>query len=79
MTSPNKEVVPRPRKEGPPRPPRREPALVSSLDQRELLRVLQRVRDGDFSARLPGDWVGLDGKGGLTPEVRQRALSLIHI
>ena len=53
MTSPNKEVAPR---------PRRSPTLVGSLDQRELLRVLQRVRDGDFSARLPGDWTGLDGK-----------------
>ncbi len=53
MTSPSKEAPPR---------PRRPPALVGSLDQRELLRVLQRVRDGDFSARLPGDWTGLDGK-----------------
>jgi HAMP domain-containing protein/CheY-like chemotaxis protein/signal transduction histidine kinase len=28
----------------------------------ELLRVLQAVRDGDFSVRLPGDWTGLEGK-----------------
>ena len=28
----------------------------------ELLRALIAVRDGDFSVRLPGDWVGLDGK-----------------
>ena len=28
----------------------------------ELLRVLQAVRDGDFSQRLPGDWDGLEGK-----------------
>ncbi len=28
----------------------------------ELLRVLQAVRDGDFSVRLPGDWSGLEGK-----------------
>ena len=28
----------------------------------ELLRVLQAVRDGDFSQRLPGDWPGLEGK-----------------
>jgi hypothetical protein len=27
-----------------------------------LLRVLQAVRDGDFSVRLPGDWTGLEGK-----------------
>ena len=33
-----------------------------TLDLRELLRALQRVRDGDFSVRLPGDWTGLDGK-----------------
>ena len=32
------------------------------MDPRELLRVLQKVRDGDFSARLPGDWTGLEGK-----------------
>ncbi len=28
----------------------------------ELLGVLQAVRDGDFSVRLPGDWTGLEGK-----------------
>ena len=28
----------------------------------ELLQALQAVRDGDFSVRLPGDWVGLEGK-----------------
>ena len=28
----------------------------------ELLRVLQAVRDGDFTVRLPGDWDGLEGK-----------------
>src|SRR5439155_26665941 len=27
-----------------------------------LLRVLQAMRDGDFSVRLPGDWTGLEGK-----------------
>jgi len=27
-----------------------------------LLRVLQAVRDGDFSVRLPGEWTGLEGK-----------------
>jgi HAMP domain-containing protein/CheY-like chemotaxis protein len=32
------------------------------LNARELLRALQAVRDGDFSVRLPGDWVGLSGK-----------------
>jgi HAMP domain-containing protein len=29
---------------------------------RELLRALQAVRDGDFSVRLPGDRLGLEGK-----------------
>src|SRR5438552_14908066 len=29
---------------------------------RELLRVFQAVRDGDFSVRLPGHWTGLNGK-----------------
>jgi HAMP domain-containing protein len=29
---------------------------------RALLHALQRVRDGDFSAELPGDWAGLYGK-----------------
>src|SRR6187397_2032812 len=34
----------------------------SHTELSELLRALQAVRDGDFSARLPGDWTGLDGK-----------------
>jgi CheY-like chemotaxis protein/signal transduction histidine kinase/HAMP domain-containing protein len=33
-----------------------------SIDLRQLLRALQAVRDGDFSARLPGHWTGLGGK-----------------
>jgi HAMP domain-containing protein/CheY-like chemotaxis protein/signal transduction histidine kinase len=37
-------------------------ARDDSLDARELLRALQAVRDGDFTARLPGDWTGLAGK-----------------
>jgi len=28
----------------------------------ELLRVMQAVRDGDFSATMPGDWSGIEGK-----------------
>jgi CheY-like chemotaxis protein/methyl-accepting chemotaxis protein len=35
---------------------------AESLDIRRLLSVLQAVRDGDFSVRLPGDSVGLAGK-----------------
>ena len=38
------------------------PALSALQDPRELLRVLQAMRDGDFSVRLPGDWIGIDGK-----------------
>ena len=33
-----------------------------ALDRRQLLQALQRVRSGDFSVRLPGDWTGVDGK-----------------
>src|SRR5688500_18169749 len=32
------------------------------LDLKKLLRALQAVRDGDFSARLPPDQTGLAGK-----------------
>ncbi|HUR40715.1 MAG TPA: HAMP domain-containing protein [Verrucomicrobiae bacterium] len=32
------------------------------LDPQSLLAALQSVRDGDFTVRLPGDRVGLDGK-----------------
>ena len=28
----------------------------------EILAKLQAVRDGDFSVRLPGSWIGLPGK-----------------
>src|SRR5437016_4931741 len=37
-------------------------AEAKSLDQRKLLRVLQAVRDGDFSVRLASDRTGLAGK-----------------
>ncbi len=30
--------------------------------KKQLLSALGAVRDGDFSARLPSDWIGLDGK-----------------
>ncbi len=32
------------------------------LDRGQLLLALQRVRAGDFTVQLPGDWSGLDGK-----------------
>ncbi len=34
----------------------------SQPEIRALLQALQTMRDGDFSVRLPGDWVGLEGK-----------------
>ncbi|CAG0983086.1 osomolarity two-component system, sensor histidine kinase CHK1 [Phycisphaerales bacterium] len=34
----------------------------NTMEFRELLKALQAVEDGDFSARLPGDWIGLPGK-----------------
>jgi HAMP domain-containing protein len=34
----------------------------TSADFRQLLHAMQAVRDGDFSAALPGDWTGLRGK-----------------
>jgi len=37
-------------------------AEAKSVDQRKLLRALQAVRDGDFSARLASDQTGLAGK-----------------
>ncbi|HYD48502.1 MAG TPA: HAMP domain-containing protein, partial [Terriglobales bacterium] len=37
-------------------------AFNDQVELRDLLSALQAVRDGDFSARLPGDWTGLGGK-----------------
>jgi len=37
-------------------------AEISTVPQRELLKALQAVRGGDFSARLPGDRTGIEGK-----------------
>jgi methyl-accepting chemotaxis protein len=39
-----------------------ERAVETSIDLRLLLTALQGMREGDFSVRLPGDWVGLGGK-----------------
>src|SRR5690242_17729666 len=35
---------------------------TATTQQAELLQALQAVRNGDFSVRLPGDRVGIDGK-----------------
>ena len=36
--------------------------VPAELDNRELLRVLTEVRNGNFSVRMPFDQVGLSGK-----------------
>lgn len=33
-----------------------------ALDTRLLLEALVRLKNGNFSVRLPVDWVGVDGK-----------------
>ena len=39
------------------------PAATDSLPElNDLLQALQAMRVGDFSVRLPGDQVGIDGK-----------------
>ncbi|HEX5217757.1 MAG TPA: HAMP domain-containing protein [Vicinamibacterales bacterium] len=35
---------------------------TTAVHHAELLCALQAMRDGDFSVRLPGNWIGLDGK-----------------
>jgi hypothetical protein len=37
-------------------------AEPSAADLGAILACLQTMRDGDFSVRLPGSWVGLPGK-----------------
>ena len=37
-------------------------AAAETVDARVLLDVLSRVKGGDFSARMPLDWIGLQGK-----------------
>ena len=51
----------------PPKPPngRTRPARgngTTEMDPRQLLRALTALGRGDFTARLPDDWVGLGGK-----------------
>ena len=51
-----------PKQTTPPAVPSATPVGTDSIDLRRLLRALQLMREGDFSARLPGDWTGLGGK-----------------
>ena len=37
-------------------------AAAETVDARVLLDVLARVKGGDFSTRMPLDWIGLQGK-----------------
>jgi HAMP domain-containing protein/CheY-like chemotaxis protein/signal transduction histidine kinase len=37
-------------------------AVKETLDKKELLTALRSFQRGDFSVRLPGDWVGADAK-----------------
>ena len=37
-------------------------ARLTQADLSLVLTTLQAMRDGDFSVRLPGDWIGLEGK-----------------
>src|SRR5215213_4756456 len=37
-------------------------ARLTQTDLSLVLTTLQAMRDGDFSVRLPGDWIGLEGK-----------------
>ena len=34
----------------------------ATLDRREILKALRAFRRGDFTVRLPGDLVGIDGE-----------------
>src|SRR5947199_2324094 len=38
------------------------PKVEGSLDLTVILASLQTMRDGDFTVRLPGTWIGLAGK-----------------
>ena len=45
-----------------------------ALDLTVILASLQSMRDGDFTVRLPGTWVGLDQAAGATYKVTCRAV-----
>ena len=57
QVAPNAETLPAlPKNNGKPK------ASDESLDLAVILASLQSMRDGDFTVRLPGTWVGLAGK-----------------
>src|SRR5689334_10213486 len=39
-----------------------QPIIDETLDKKLLLNALTEVRNGDFSVRLPTEWVGINGK-----------------
>src|SRR5687767_1060045 len=39
-----------------------DPSLTDQLDNRELLKILSEVRQGNFSVRMPIDRIGMSGK-----------------
>ena len=43
-------------------PSKKDIDFTDELDNRELLKILSQVRNGDFSARMPNDKLGLSGK-----------------
>jgi len=55
-TEPKSEANVTVRPQSPPRRPRKQDRMA------EILHALQAMRNGDFSARLPGDWTGIEGK-----------------
>ncbi|ACB74424.1 HAMP domain-containing protein [Opitutus terrae] len=58
--------------------------LAQDEFMRQLIGVLAAVRDGDFSARLPSDWTGLEGKvaehiNGITMRTQRFNSSLLRL
>ena len=54
--APNEAIASLPKNNGKPKSP------DDSLDLNVILAALQNMRNGDFTVRLPGTWVGLPGK-----------------
>ena len=55
---------------------------VDKVDALPLLSVLSRMKEGDYTARMPLEWAGVAGKvadGFNDVIIANQALSLIHI